>query len=99
MMIPTSGEPALVCKFCPLLFKKPKQDQGLFKQNYYMVFAIATSGSVLVYDTMTMTPICGMGNYHYATITSLSWRGANILAMSSSDGFCSFLVFEDGELG
>ena len=64
-----------------------------------MVFAIATSGSVIVYDTMTMAPICAMGNYHYATITSLSWRGANILAMSSSDGYCSFLTFEDGELG
>lgn len=95
-MIPTNGEPALVCKFCPILFKKPKTDAGLFKQNYYMVFAIATSGSVLIYDTMSMMPICGMGNYHYATITSLSWRGSNILGMSSSDGYCSFMIFEEG---
>lgn len=40
-----------------------------------------------------------MGNYHYATITSLSWKSANILAMSSSDGFCSFMIFNEGELG
>ncbi len=95
-MIPTNGEPALVCKFCPILFKKPKSDSGIFKQSYYMVFAIATSSSVLIYDTLSMTPICGMGNYHYATITSLTWKGANILGMSSSDGYCSFLIFEEG---
>lgn len=58
-----------------------------------MVFAVATSGSVLIYDTLTMNPIYGMGNYHYATITSLSWRGSNILGISSSDGFCSFMIF------
>lgn len=40
-----------------------------------------------------------MGNYHYATITSMTWRGANILALSSSDGYCSFLIFQEGELG
>lgn len=61
-----------------------------------MVFAIATSGSVIVYDTLSMKPICAMGNYHYATITSLSWKGSNILGISSSDGFCSFIIFEDG---
>lgn len=58
-----------------------------------MVFAVATSGSVLIYDTLSLTPLYGMGNYHYATITSLSWKSANILAMSSSDGFCSFMIF------
>lgn len=58
-----------------------------------MVFAVATSGSVLIYDTLTMNPIYGMGNYHYATITSLSWRSSNILGISSSDGFCSFMIF------
>jgi acid phosphatase family membrane protein YuiD len=61
-----------------------------------MVFAIATTGSVLVYNTLTMNPICGMGGYHTATITSLSWKNASMLGMSSSDGFCSFIIFEDG---
>lgn len=99
MMISTNGEPALICKFCPVLFKKNKPEQDIFKSPYYMVFAIATSVSVLIYSTATMAPIYAMGNYHYATITSLSWKGSNILAMSSSDGFCSFMIFEDGELG
>jgi len=40
-----------------------------------------------------------MGNYHYAALTDMCWRGANILAVSSSDGFCSFMVFPEGQLG
>jgi hypothetical protein len=37
-----------------------------------------------------------MGNYHYAALTDLSWRGADMLAVASSDGYCSFMVFESG---
>ena len=40
-----------------------------------------------------------MGNCHYAALTDLSWRGAEMLALSSSDGYCSFVVFEKDELG
>jgi hypothetical protein len=46
-----------------------------------------------------MQPLYGMGNYHYAALTDLSWRGAEMLALSSSDGYCSFVVFEKDELG
>ncbi len=34
-----------------------------------MVFAIGTSSSVLVYSTMSMGLLYGIGNYHYAAIT------------------------------
>lgn len=61
-----------------------------------MVFAIATSNSVFVYNTLSTEPIYGMGNYHYATITGLTWRNSSILGISSSDGFCSFMVFDNG---
>jgi chromatin assembly factor 1 subunit B len=40
-----------------------------------------------------------MGNYHYAALTDLSWRADEMLAVSSSDGYCSFLIFSKGELG
>ena len=39
-----------------------------------MVFAIATSSSIIVYDTQSMNPLYAMGNYHYATITDLTWK-------------------------
>ena len=64
-----------------------------------MIFAIATSSSIIIFDTQSMNPLYAMGNYHYATITDLSWRSDKILAISSSDGYCSFMIFEGGELG
>jgi hypothetical protein len=64
-----------------------------------MVYAIATSSAVLIYSTEKTQPIFGMGNYHYAALTDLSWRGSEMLALSSSDGYCSFIVFDKNELG
>ena len=40
-----------------------------------------------------------MGNYHYAALTDITWRGAETLAVSSCDGFCSFMHFNDNKLG
>jgi chromatin assembly factor 1 subunit B len=64
-----------------------------------MVYAIATSSAVLIFSTEKTQPLFGMGNYHYAALTDLSWRGSEMLALSSSDGYCSFMVFEKNELG
>lgn len=40
-----------------------------------------------------------MGNYHYAALTDLAWKGDKMLAVSSSDGYCSFMIFKDNSLG
>ena len=64
-----------------------------------MIFAVATSSAILIYSTEQQKPISGMGNYHYAALTDLTWRGEKILAASSSDGFCSFVIFKENELG
>jgi len=71
----------------------------MFQQNYYMIFAVATTSAVLLFSTEKLKPIYGMGNYHYASLTDLSWRGSDILAISSADGYCSFIMFDKGELG
>ena len=64
-----------------------------------MIFAVATSSTVLIYSTEKQKPIFGMGNYHYAALTDLCWKNDRILALSSSDGFCSFMMFEEKALG
>ena len=51
VVIPTNGEPALICKFCPKLFVKKNEKAGLFQQSYYMVYAVATTSAVLIYST------------------------------------------------
>lgn len=72
----------------------------MFAQPYYMVFAVATSSAVVIYSTdQPNRPLHAMGNYHYAALTDISWKGANMLAVSSSDGYCSFMIFEKNELG
>ena len=41
-----------------------------------MVYAIATTSAVLIFNTDKLQPIYGVGNYHYAALTDMSWRGA-----------------------
>ena len=65
-----------------------------------MIFAVGTLDSILVYDTETVRPLIVIGNIHYATITDIAWKkNSGMLGVSSSDGYCSFLIFEEGELG
>jgi chromatin assembly factor 1 subunit B len=58
-----------------------------------MVFAIATTNSVLIYSTDSLKPLYGMGNFHFAALTDLAWKDDKVLAISSSDGYLSFLTF------
>ncbi|KAI0107850.1 WD40 repeat-like protein [Nemania sp. FL0031] len=71
-----------------------------FALPYRMVYAVATQDAVLLYDTQQTTPICVVSNLHLATFTDLAWSSdGSTLLISSSDGFCSTLSFEPGELG
>lgn len=58
-----------------------------------MIFAVATTNSVFIYSTESLKPLYGMGNFHYAALTDLSWKDDKVLAVSSSDGYLSFFVF------
>jgi hypothetical protein len=64
-----------------------------------MIFAIATAYSVIIYSTESLKPLYGMGNFHFAALTDLSWKDDRMLAISSSDGYISFFTFDKGELG
>lgn len=44
-----------------------------FSLPYRMVYAVATSDAVFVYDTQQTTPICVVSNLHYATFSDLTW--------------------------
>ena len=67
---------------------------------YRMVYAVATMNSVVLYDTQHAHPIALIGNLHYANLTDLSWsHDGNTILMSSTDGYCSVAIFDEGELG
>ncbi|XP_065649687.1 chromatin assembly factor 1 subunit B isoform X2 [Hydra vulgaris] len=67
---------------------------------YRMVFAVASLDSVTFYDTQHQYPIGFCANMHYASLTDLAWSSdGKLLVVSSTDGYCSFIKFNEGELG
>lgn len=74
--------------------------QMAFALPYRIVYAVATQDSVLIYDTQQTSPLCVVANLHYATFTDLTWSmDGRVLFMTSTDGFCSAVVFDKDELG
>lgn len=64
-----------------------------------MCFAVGTTNSVLVYNTLRFELIYGFGNHHYASINEVAWKDDRIIGVCSNDRTCSFMMFEKGELG
>ena len=91
-------------RFCPKLFQNdPKYQNNLFDIPYKMIFAIATTDAVLIYSTQSLVPVIIVSNIlgilHYASLTDMAWNGSKLLSVSSSDGYCSFFIFNQSELG
>ncbi|KAH7422854.1 hypothetical protein KP509_12G028700 [Ceratopteris richardii] len=110
VQLPGASKPIVAVRFCPLLFScysnaehmkdNDSKNTGVFKLPYRLVFAVATLNSLYVYDTQTVHPLAVLAGIHYAAITDIAWsHDAKFLAVSSQDGFCSLVMFEDGELG
>ena len=102
--IPTLDKSSICCRFCPIIFEKPPKDQNdncpeLIDIPYLMYFAIGTIDSLFIYGTNSIKPKYAVTNIHYQSITDLAWNGDKMLAVSSGDGYISFCVFEEGELG
>ena len=96
----TNNKPTICVKFCNKLFKRRENETfSWFNLPYKIIFAAATIDSVLIYSTTSEIPIYIVGNLHYAILTDLAWKNDKILAASSSDGYCSFITFDEGELG
>jgi len=99
MVYSTNNKPAICARFIQKLYKLDTQKPKIFDLPYKMLFAIATVDSVLVYHTQSLQPVFIVGNIHFACLTDLAWCGNKCLGISSSDGFCSFVFFEEKELG
>ncbi|KAF5098223.1 hypothetical protein D0Z00_002103 [Geotrichum galactomycetum] len=87
----------------PALFEEATEETvtaPVFALKYRMVYAVATQDSIIVYDTEQKQPLCIVSNLHYSTFTDLTWSpDGNNLLMTSTDGFCSVIIFDKGELG
>lgn len=79
---------------------KEEKNFKLFDISYKLVFAIATWSSVYIYDTEHEHPIAALQDPHHAKLTDLSWsEDGRKLAISSTDGYISFVFFDEDELG
>ncbi|KAL6268211.1 hypothetical protein P5V15_001322 [Pogonomyrmex californicus] len=101
MILPTLSECTIAVRCCPVYFEL--QEDGptaLVPLAYRMIFAVATQSSILLYDTQQISPIGVVSLIHYGRLNDLSWSSdGQILIVSSSDGYCTIIHFEEGELG
>lgn len=101
--LPSPDQYTVAVRFCPQYFKlrpHPENKPPVIPLPYRMIFAVATKSSVYLYDTQQKTPFALISNIHYTRLTDISWSGdGKILIVSSTDGFCSMISFNDGELG
>lgn len=88
--LPNLKKPALIISFNPIFYKS--NSSNFIRLPYKLIFAIATSNEILIYDTENIEPLAIIGNLHYTPMTDLAWspRG-EMLMISSTDGFCSYI--------
>lgn len=103
VVIPSPVHFTVAVRCCPTIFKlKPHTENNppVIDLPYRMVYAIASKGSIYLYDTQQRLPFGSISNIHYSRLTDISWSSdGRILIVSSFDGFCTLIVFDDGELG
>ncbi|CAF0976061.1 unnamed protein product [Brachionus calyciflorus] len=99
-------KPSVAVSVCPIKFELIKKNDSeenkpdVFNLPYRYVFAIATEDSVFLYDTQRLTPFAYTTGIHYSNLSDLSWSNdAKYLMVSSIDGFSTFLIFKQDELG
>lgn len=98
--LPTGKLPTLAVKCCPQRFQCDSNVKDLFQFPYKIVFAVATSENILFYDTQNHAPFGIVSGIHYTRHTDLSWsEDGRILSVSSTDGYCTFIIFQSGEFG
>ncbi|KAI8818420.1 WD40-repeat-containing domain protein [Fimicolochytrium jonesii] len=106
--LPGHGKPSIAIRCSPVPYKlrksqspgKPPSAPSLFALEHRYIFAVGCQDALLIYDTQQREPIAYLSGLHYATLTDLAWSpdGCTLL-ITSTDGFCSVISFEKGELG
>ena len=102
--VPAQSKPVVSVRFSPVLLQRDPSDSSTPKPfeilPYKMVYAVATTDSIMLYDTVSSLPIAAFCQIHFDSITDISWSKDGLyLAVSSRDCFCSIISFEKGELG
>ncbi|CAL9731093.1 chromatin assembly factor 1 subunit p60 [Monosporozyma unispora] len=93
-------KPALIISFNSIFYKLTSQSSNFISLPYKLVFAVATSNEILIYDTESVEPLAIIGNLHYTPMTDLAWSpDGSFLMISSTDGFCSYISIDNSLFG
>jgi len=77
-------------------FNEHEPEEKLLDLPYFFIFSIATNESVTIYNSSNKQPLAFLSDIHYEPLTDLAWnKEGTILAISSKDGFCSFVQFDN----
>lgn len=100
-ILPCGESPALACNWSQCCYTMREEGpKPVLPLSHRMILGVATKRCLLVYDTQQKTPIALVSNIHYTRLTDLTWSpDGNTLVTSSTDGFCSIIMFSEGELG
>lgn len=96
----TGKEVALCVRFSPVAYALKQSENNFWKMPYRFLFAVATTRSLLIYDTQQPTPIGYVSQIHLARLTDLSWsHDGRMLMIASYDGYTTMIVFDKNDLG
>lgn len=90
---------AIAVRFCPVLFASSSTSEFLSKLPHKLVWAVATRESVHIYTSEQLTPVASFQHFHYDSLSDVAWQGASMLAISSLDGYVSFVILPEGQFG
>jgi chromatin assembly factor 1 subunit B len=84
----------LLCSVALLIRKE------MFALPYRQLLAVASTNSVEIYDFERTHPLAHLSGLHCTSHTDLSWScDGQALMISSTDGYCSVVMFEPHEIG
>lgn len=97
-------KPAVAVRWSPVKYALNRNNNNdvppVFNLPYRMLLAVATHDAIIVFDTQQEVPLTLVKNLHYHHLTDLTWAPDGLsLLVASSDGFCSVIQFDQGELG
>ncbi|KAI9366106.1 WD40-repeat-containing domain protein [Zopfochytrium polystomum] len=102
--LPGFKKPPVAVRFNPRRYA-PREDNTsrhapLLELPYRLIFAVVSKDAIAIYDTSQTVPLAVLGDMHYGTLTDVSWSPDGLsLLVSSTDGFCSAVIFTREEFG
>ena len=100
--VPTGRRPCIAVRFCPVAFELQLNapEPAFLQLPYRWVYVMVLEDAILLCDTQRTRPIGFVSNIHYQALNDASWSSdGRLLCVCSTDGYCSFLSFDEDELG